>query len=67
MVIVRPEARHLVGCAPRDEADQPEWTLADIEADTGRGPTPDLESGVFHASTEDFIASMRARRNGSVE
>ncbi len=41
---------------------QPETlTLADIDADTGKGPTADLEEGEFHASTEDFIAALRAR------
>ena len=45
---------------------QPETlTLADIDADTGKGPAADLEEGEFHASTEDFIAAMRARQNGS--
>ncbi len=45
---------------------QPEnLSLADIDADTGIGPAADLDEGEFHASTEDFIAAMRARRNGS--
>lgn len=47
---------------------QPETlTLADIDADTGNGPAADLEEGVFHASTEDFVAALRARRNGSAQ
>ena len=40
-------------------------TLADIDADTGKGPAANLEEGEFHASTEDFIAALRARQNGS--
>lgn len=45
---------------------QPETlTLADIDADTGKGPAANLEEGEFHASTEDFIAALRARQNGS--
>ena len=42
-------------------------TLADIEASTGKGPEPDLAEGVFHAGTEDFIATMRARRDTAVQ
>jgi len=45
---------------------QPEnLSLADVDADTGIGPAADLDEGEFHASTEDFIAALRARRNGS--
>ena len=45
---------------------QPETlTLADIDADTGKGPAVNLEEGEFHASTEDFITALRARQNGS--
>ena len=59
MAIARPQ-KH-------DESNKAELTLADIDADTGKGPAPDLEGGVFHASTEDFIAAMRARRNGAAQ
>ena len=62
MVIARLEAHHVVDCAPSDEASGPEWILTDIGADVGRGPAADLEGGVFHASTENFIAAMRAGR-----
>ena len=50
-----------------DEAKEAELTLADIDADTGKGPAPDLEGGSFHASTESFIAAMRARRDGAAQ
>lgn len=40
-------------------------TLADIDADTGKGPAADLSDCTFHASTEDFITALRAQRNRS--
>lgn len=49
----------------RKAAQSETLSIADIDADTGKGPPADLEEGEFHASTEDFIAAMRARRNGS--
>lgn len=49
----------------RRKADSDELTLADIEADTGKGPAADLSDCTFHASTEDFLAALKARRNGS--
>ena len=50
---------------PRRKADSGELMLADIEADTGKGPAADLSDCTFHASTEDFLAALKARRNGS--
>lgn len=50
---------------PRRKADSDELTLADIEADTGKGPAADLSDCTIHASTEDFLAALKARRNGS--
>lgn len=49
----------------RGETDSEELTLADIDADTGKGPAADLSDCTFHASTEDFLAALEARRNGS--
>ena len=40
-------------------------TLADIDADTGKGPAADLTDCTFHESTEDFIAALRSQRNGA--
>ena len=40
-------------------------TLADIDADTGKGPAADLSDCTFHASTEDFITALRAQDNWS--
>ena len=58
--------RWLPSARKQRKAMQPETlTLADIDADTGKGPAADLEEGEFHASTEDFIAALRARRSGS--
>ena len=59
MAIARPE-KH-------DGTKEAELTLADIDADTGKGPALDLEGGVFHASTEDFLAAMRARRTNAAQ
>lgn len=67
MAIARPEAHRSPDYGQHHETDEPELTLADIEADTGKGPAPDLEGGVFHASTEDFIAAMRARRRQAAQ
>ena len=49
----------------RGGSDSDELTLADIEADTGKGPAADLSDCTFHASTEDFLAALKALRNGS--
>ena len=67
MVTAQPERRRHPDDAQQDEVEEPQLTLADIEADTGKGPPPDLEGGIFHASTEDFIAAMRARRNEAAQ
>lgn len=61
MPIARPEAHLLGDCVQHDEVTHTELTLTDIEADTGKGPAPDIEGGVFHASTDDFIAAMQSR------
>ncbi|WP_419850710.1 hypothetical protein [Candidatus Poriferisocius sp.] len=42
-------------------------TIEDIYASMGKGTPPDLEEGVFHASTEDFIAAMQARRRDAAQ
>ena len=42
-------------------------TLADIDADIGKGPAADLTDCTFHASTDGFVAAMRARRSGSAQ
>ena len=51
----------------QEEAESESLTLADIYADIGKGPAPDPEGGVFHASTEDFIAALRARRQEAAQ
>ena len=40
-------------------------TLADIDADVGKGSAGNSTVGKFYATTEDFIASLWADRNGS--
>ena len=49
----------------RTKANSGGLTLADIDADTGKGPAADLSDCTFHASTEDFITALKAQRNGS--
>lgn len=49
----------------RTKAHSDGLTLADIDADTGKGPGADLSDCTFHASTDDFITALRAQRNGS--
>ena len=44
----------------RDENETGELTLADIDADTGKGPAADLSDCTFHASTEEFLAALDA-------
>ena len=36
-------------------------TLEDLKASIGKGPAADLSDCTFHASTEDFIAEMKAQ------
>lgn len=38
-------------------------TVADIDADTGKGPAADLSDCTFHADAEDFLAAVDARLN----
>ncbi len=65
MAVLDPK-RWLPSARKQRKDSQPEkLSLADIDADTGKGPAADLDEGEFHATTEDFIAAMRARRNGS--
>ena len=35
-------------------------TVADIDADTGKGPAADLVDCTFHADSEDFLAAVDA-------
>lgn len=44
----------------RDKAELDVLTLADIDADTGKGPASDLSDCTFHGSTEEFIAALDA-------
>ena len=48
-----------------EELETSDLTLADIDADTGKGPAANSTVGKFYATTEDFIASLWADRNGS--
>ncbi len=38
-------------------------TFEDLKASIGKGPAADLSGCTFHASTEDFIAAMKAQRD----
>ena len=62
MAIVRPDEQR--ASAPEENADSHSETptIEDIYASMGKGTPPDTEEGVFHATTEDFIAAMQARR-----
>ncbi len=45
-------------------ATKPEMlTFDDLKASIGKGPAADLSDCTFHASTEDFIAAMKAQRD----
>ena len=48
-----------------EESESTGLTLADIDADTGKGSAANSTDGKFYASTEEFIASLWADRNGS--
>ena len=48
-----------------EESESAGLTLADIDADTGKGSAGNSTVGKFYATTEDFIASLWADRNGS--
>lgn len=47
-----------------EESEPAGLTLADIDADTGKGPAASSSGGKFYATTEEFIASLWADRNG---
>ena len=38
-------------------------TLEMLKAEEGLGPAADLSGGEFHASTEDFLASLESRQD----
>lgn len=43
---------------------QPEaLTVADIDADTGKGPAADVSDCTFHANSEDFLAAVDVQLN----
>ncbi|MDE0117694.1 MAG: hypothetical protein OXT07_13900 [bacterium] len=45
-------------------ATKPEMLIFDdLKASIGKGPAADLSDCTFHASTEDFIAAMKAQRD----
>ena len=67
MAITNPHNQRLSDQDQQEEAESESLTLADIYADIGKGPAPDPEGGVFHASTEDFIAALRARRREAAQ
>ena len=62
MAIDRPEDRRTSTRVQHEDIESEPMTIEDIYASVGKGTPPDLEGGVFHASTEDFIAAMQARR-----
>ena len=46
------------------QRNEPEMlTFEDLKASIGKGPAADLSDCTFHASTEDFIAAMKAQRD----
>lgn len=67
MAIDRPEDRHTSTRVQREDVDPEAMTIEDIYASMGKGTPPELEGGVFHASTEDFIAAMQARRRDAAQ
>lgn len=67
MAIAFPEEQHPPAHKRREDAEPETLTIDDIYASIGQGTPPDLEGGVFHASTEDFIAAMRARRQEAAQ
>ena len=62
MAIVRPDEQRASVPEHNDDSHTEALTIEDIYASTGKGTPPDTEEGVFHATTEDFIAAMQARR-----
>ena len=67
MAIDRPEDRRNSTRVQHEDVESESMTIEDIYASTGKGTPPDLEEGVFHASTEDFIAAMQARRRKAAQ
>ena len=63
MAIAHPEQQR--PSALKREAESEALTIEDIYASMGKGTPPDSEEGVFHASTEDFIAAMQKRREAA--
>ena len=46
-----------------DEGEHEPVTLEMLKAEEGLGPAADLSDCKFHASTEDFLASLESRQN----
>ena len=67
VAITNPHNQRLADQDQQEEAESVSLTLADIYADISKSPAPDSEGGVFHASTEDFIAALRARRRETAQ
>ena len=51
----------------RKETNPEMLTFDDLKASIGKGPAADLSDCTFHASTEDFIAAMKAQRDEAVD
>ncbi len=67
MAIDRPKDRRTSTRVQHEDVESEAMTIEDIYASLGKGTPPDLEGGVFHASTEDFIAAMQARRRDAAQ
>lgn len=67
MAIDRPEDRRNSARLQNEDVESEALTIEDIYASMGKGTPPDMEEGVFHASTEDFIAAMQARRRKAAQ
>ena len=46
-----------------DDNEHEPVTLEMLKAEEGLGPAADLSGGEFHASTEEFLASLESRQN----
>ena len=46
-----------------DDIEHEPVTLAMLKAEEGLGPAADLSECKFHASTEEFLASLESRRS----
>ena len=51
----------------RKESKPEMLTFEDLKASIGKGPAADLSDCTFHASTEDFIASMKQQRDEAAD